>query len=320
MTAGAAPARPRRHGKPRAVVRAETRRPSDRRQCLLNATRRRAVAGERPGARAVTVRRSVSRPRRASARRAAALSGTRRRSVPARARRRSTRPARRLPWRSRASTRAGPRVTRSRRRTARPRWRFATRSERNAARRPPRRRRAQHRRARTRARHVRGAPVGIAARRQPSLANHRAVGHGGAQVGHRAGHVHAVGRLPREHRAVGRPRRIGERAARHDAAQRRQGGRRLADAEQVDLVAARDRREPVAGVAELAVGELGAVVVGEPALVVGLAAPDAVDRDRLAGPGAVAEDERAAGAEPRRLPALAHRPSSSGSVTRAAYA
>ena len=228
-------------------------RPSDRRQCLLNATRRRAVAGERPGARAVTVRRSVSRPRRASARRAAALSGTRRRSVPARARRRSTRPARRLPWRSRASTRAGPRVIRSRRRTARPRWRFATRSERNA--RAGRRAAGapERRRARARARHVRGAPVRIAARRQPPLADHRAVGHGGAQVGHRAGDVHAVGRLPREHRAVGRPRRIGERAARHDAAQLRQGGRRLADAEQVDLVAARDGREPVAGAAELAV-------------------------------------------------------------------
>ena len=121
---------------------------------------------------------------------------------------------------------------------------------------------------------------GSAAGGQPPLGDHRAVRHGLAQVGHRAGDVHAVGLLPGEHRAVRRPGRRRVRPARHDAAQRRERGRRLADAEQVDLVPARDRREPGAAVVELALLERRAVVVGEPALVVGLAAADAVDRRR----------------------------------------
>ena len=58
-----------------------------------------------------------------------------------------------------------------------------------------------------------------------------------------------------------------------DAAQRRQRGRRRGHAEEMDRVIARERGELVATVADLALGELRAVVVGEPVLALGLPPP-----------------------------------------------
>ena len=306
---GAAAARPSgAHGAQRRRVAHLTRRQAGLTQRAEQHAGAVPLVVARPGARTVIRSRSASRPRRASARRAARLSGTRRRSVPARARRRSTRPARRPPRVSRASTRAGPRAIRSRTRTARPRWRRATRSALNA--RAGRRATGlpSARRGRRRAGHVGRPPVRLGARAEPPLADHGAVVDG-RRAGRGSGRRRARRRGPPRRASCRRATTSGSRTTRPGSTQRSTGS-----AGGGSTTPNRWISSPPATAAKRSPPRLiwpwsssVPVVVGEPALVVGLAAADAVDRHRLARPRAGAEQQRAAGAVPRRVAAVAHR-------------
>ena len=204
------------------------------------------------------------------------------------------------------STRAGPREIRSRSRTARPRWRRATRSERNAraglrATGAPTRRLRRDVAPGTSAR-PQYARLPAVSRRWPITEQSARL----AQVGHRAGDVDAVGLLQAS--IVPSGDQVGEATAAAATTQRSAGsagGGWLTPNRWISFPprdrASRGRPRGRAGPAERR-----AVVVGEPALVAASPRPTRLTDDGLPRADAVAEQQRAARAVPRRLAALAH--------------